>query len=114
MLGARITGLEELTLGNLRAGKRVPHHRVEHGRGRRQWTASPEQIITIGRLLGKDLSKTGIVTVSQAEKLGLDGAVSNQYSQIIPGAAKLVAENNQDAERVFRANSYGDDSGRKA
>lgn len=100
LLGARITGLEELTLGNLRAGKRVPHHRVEHGRGRRQWTASPEQIITIGRLLGKDLSKVTAITPSQAEKY-IDASVISAYCVNTPGAAKLVPENNAQVARVF-------------
>jgi hypothetical protein len=100
MLGARITGLEELTLGNLRAGKRVPHHRVEHGRGRRSWNVAPEQIITIGRLLGKDLSKVTVITPSQAEKY-VDASVISHYCSNTAGSPRLVAENNADAARVF-------------
>lgn len=102
LLGARITGLEELTLGNIRAGKRVPHHRIEHGKGRAKWNVSPEQVITMGRLLGKDLSKPEVITPAQAKKLGVDEAVINHYSQNTSGAAKLVPENNEQIVRVFK------------
>lgn len=100
-LGARVEGLRELTLANLRAGKRVPHYRAEPGRGRVQWNATPEQIITIGQLLGKDLSKPGVVTPVQAKKIGIDDSVISAYSAITPGSLKLIPENNADALRIF-------------
>lgn len=99
-LGARVDGLRELTLANLRSGKRVPHHSLESGKGRRQWNVSTEQVITIGKMLGKDLSKVTAITPVQAEKI-IDTTVINSYSQIIPGAAKLVAENNSKVSRIF-------------
>jgi hypothetical protein len=99
-LGARVTGLQELTLANMRAGARVAHYRIEAGRGRRQWTTSPEQIITIGKMLGKDLSKPGVITPAQAEKI-IDASVISAYSVNTPGAAKLVPEHNDAASRVF-------------
>jgi hypothetical protein len=100
-LGARVDGLKELTLANIKNGASIPYYRVEAGKGRRNWTASAEQIIAIGIVLGKDLSKPGVITPAQAEKLGLDEAVSNSYSQITPGSLKLIQQNNADARRVF-------------
>lgn len=100
-LGARVDGLRELTLANLRAGAHIPYYRAEAGKGRQQWTAEPAQIITIGNMLGKDLSKPGIITPQQAAKLGIDGSVISAYSSLIPGSVKLVPENNNDARRVF-------------
>lgn len=99
-LEARVDGLRELTLSNLKRGARVSHYRAESGKGRQQWNAPMEQIITIGKMLGKDLSKPGIVTPNQAKKY-IDESVIIAYSSIIPGATKLVLENNQDASRVF-------------
>lgn len=100
-LGARVDGLRELTAANIRAGARVSHYSLESGRGRQQWTATPEQIITIGQMLGKDLSKPGVITPVQAKKIGVDESVISAYSSIIPGSLRLIPQNNTDARRVF-------------
>ena len=100
-LGARVDGLQELVLANIKAGKRVPHHRVEAGRGREQWNVEPEKLIGIGQLFGKSLAKPGVITPAQARKKGIDASVISAYSSIIPGAQKLVAENNSEAAKVF-------------
>lgn len=100
-LGARVDGLRELTAANIRAGARVSHYSLESGRGRQQWTTTPEQIITIGQLLGKDLSKPGVITPVQAKKIGVDESVISAYSSIIPGSLKLIPQNNDHARRVF-------------
>jgi hypothetical protein len=100
-LGARVEGLRALTLANLRAGASVPYYVAEPGKGRRQWNIPIDQLITIGQMLGKNLSKPGVVSPAQADRLGLDEAVSNNYSSIIPGAVKLVPQNNTAARRVF-------------
>jgi hypothetical protein len=100
-LGARVDGLRELTLANLRRGASVPHYKLEAGKGRAQWNRPIEQVITIGQLLGKDLAKTSVVTPAQAKKLGIDDAVISAYSQITPGTQKLVQQNNADARKVF-------------
>lgn len=100
-LGARVDGLRELTLANMKTGANIPYYRLEAGRGRQQWNSEPEQIITVGKLLGKDLSKPGVVTPSQAKKLGIDDSVIIAYSVNMPGSLKLVPENNEQARRVF-------------
>lgn len=100
-LQARVDGLKELTIANIRAGRSVPHYNLEPGRGRQQWTAPVEHIITTGQLLGKDLSKPGVVTPAQAKKMGIDDSVISAYSAITPGSLKLVPENNANAQRVF-------------
>jgi hypothetical protein len=79
----------------------VPYYVAEPGKGRRQWNIPIDQLITIGQMLGKNLSKPGVVSPAQADRLGLDEAVSNNYSSIIPGAVKLVPQNNTAARRVF-------------
>jgi hypothetical protein len=104
-LEARVDGLRELTLANIKAGANIPYYRAESGKGRVQWTAEPEQIITIGQMLGKDLSKPGVVTPLQAKKY-IDESVISAYSSIIPGAIKLVPANNSDARRVFENNPH--------
>lgn len=100
-LEARVDGLRHLTLANFKAGAHIPYYRAEAGKGRTQWTSSPEEIITLGKMLSKDLSKPGIVTPNQAVKMGIDESVISGYSSVIPGAIKLVPENNKDVRRVF-------------
>lgn len=100
-LEARVDGLRELTIANLKAGKSVPHHRVEAGRGKTQWTAEPERIIAIGKMLGKTLAKPGVITPAQAKKIGIDDSVISAYSSVIPGSPKLVQENNTEVAKIF-------------
>jgi hypothetical protein len=103
-LEARVDGLRELTLANIKAGAHIPYYRAEAGKGRAQWTAAPEQIIAIGKMLGKDLSKPGVVTPAQAAKNNIDASIISAYSEHIAGSQKLVAENNSAASRVFGNN----------
>lgn len=100
-LGARVEGLREITLANIKAGEQVPHYRVESGRGRQQWTVPPEQVIAIGKLFGKDLSKNAVITPAQALKNNIDEAVISSYSQITPGSLKLIPQSNDSVRRVF-------------
>ena len=48
-LEARVDGLRELTLANLRNGNSVPFYQIEHTKPRAQWTAPVEQIVEIGK-----------------------------------------------------------------
>ncbi len=102
-LGVRVEALEEQTLAYAKAGKRTPHHRIEHGRGRQHWKpgVSPDQIILLGEMLGKNLRKDAVITPAQAKKIGIDESVISAYSAITPGSAKLMPENNADAIRAF-------------
>lgn len=101
-LGARVDGLRELTLANLKAGKRVPDYKIDtSSKGRTRWNVPAEQIITLGQMFGKDLSKPEVITPAQAIKKGVDAAVISAYSSITPGSLKLVPDNNAEASRVF-------------
>lgn len=100
-LEARVDGLRELTLANLKAGARLPYYRIGEGKGRQQWNIPTEQVITIGQMFGKNLSKPGVLTPSQAKKLGMDETIISGYSFVPSGNLKLVAENPSDARKVF-------------
>lgn len=100
-LGARVDGLRELTLANLKKGSHIPYYRIEQGKGRQQWNVPTEQVIAIGQMFGKDLSKPGVLTPAQAKKAGVDESVIRAYSSVPSGNLKLVAENPADARKVF-------------
>lgn len=100
-LEARVDGLRELTLTNLKSGKSVPHFRAESGKGHAKWTLPDAQIIEIGKMFGADLSKPGTITPAQALKAGVNDAVIAAYTERPPTAVKLIADNPADARRVF-------------
>ena len=60
-LTARVEGLREQTTANLRDGKHVPHYKLEAGRGRRKWTAAPEDILKAAK--PKDRKKLTVLKV---------------------------------------------------
>lgn len=100
-LEARVEGLKELTLANMKRGERIPYFRMEPGYGRTAWTIPTDQIILMGKLFGKDLSKPETVTPTQAIKMGMDTAVVKGCSFTPSTATKLVPEQSTDAARVF-------------
>lgn len=105
-LEARVDGLRESTLSNIRAGKPTPHYRAEQGYGRAQWTLPEDQIITMGQMFGKDLSKTSVITPTQAKKY-IDEDVIKAYSFRPVTPLKLVADNPIDARKVFGKSDPG-------
>lgn len=103
-LEARVDGLRELTLANIKAGKQIPHYKAEPGRPRANWNVPVEQVIAIGQMLGKNLAKSSVVTPNQAKKLGIDEAVISAYSVITSGSIKLLPHSDDYARKVFGSN----------
>lgn len=100
-LEARVDGLRELTLANLKSGIKIPYYHIGEGKGRAQWNIPHEQIVALGEMFGKNLSKPGVVTPAQAKKLGVDQGIVDSYSFMPSGNLKLIADNPSDARRVF-------------
>jgi hypothetical protein len=97
----RITGLQQLVEANAKAGLPTPWHALQPVYGRPKWTLPDEQIIAIGQMYGKSLSKPGVVTPNQAAKLGVDEAVIKAYSQASSGT-KLVPFDSKTISRIFK------------
>ncbi len=102
-LQARVDGLKEQTIANLRAGKQVPFFRAEPGYGRQVWKIPDDQVISIGKLFGQDLGKSGVITPKQAEKAGVDPSVIGEFSFTPSTGFRLVTDNLTDAPRTFGA-----------
>lgn len=102
-LQARVDGLKEMTVANIKAGARVPFFRVEPGFGRQVWKIPDSQVISIGQLFGYELGKQSVITPKQAEKAGVDPNVIDEYSFKPSTGFRLVAENSTDAPRTFGA-----------
>jgi hypothetical protein len=100
-LEARVDGLKEMVIANLKAGRPISYFRLEPGFGRKAWKIPDAQVISIGELFGANLSKIGVITPTQAKKLGIDEAVIEENSFTPSTTMKLVAENPADARKVF-------------
>jgi len=72
LLEARITGLESQATHMLASGQVVPWYEITHGVGRETWQ-SPEkeaEVLALGRMMGKDVSKASkAITPTQAKKV---------------------------------------------
>ena len=100
---ARVDGLEEQTIANIKRGEKVNYFRVEPGYGRQIWTIPEAQVISIGKLFGAELSKPGVLTPKQAEKAGVDPGIIKANSLTPSTGFRLIAENPNDAPRTFAA-----------
>src|SRR6202008_2575730 len=96
----------------LRAGKRVPGWCMEPGQSRLEWNegVTPDEVLGVGTLLGKDLKKppgamnsrsAPVVTPTQAIKAGIAAAVIGQYASRPSSALKLARESTLEARRAF-------------
>lgn len=100
---ARVDGLEEQTIANIKRGEKVHYFRAEPGYGRQMWSIPEPQVISIGKLFGVDLSKPGVLTPKQAEKAGVDPGLIKANSLTPTTGFRLIAENPNDAPRTFAA-----------
>jgi hypothetical protein len=98
---ARVDGLKEQTVTNIRRGEKVNYFRVEPGYGRQIWTIPEQQVISMGKLFGADLAKPGVLTPKQAEKAGVDPGIVKANSLTPTTGFRLIAENPSDAPRTF-------------
>lgn len=102
-LEARVDGLKEQTLVNIKRGENVPYYRIQEGKGRAQWNLPVEQVVAMGDMFGVDLRKPALVTPVAAAKLGIDSSVITAYSTSNSTGLKLVEDDAADARRVFGA-----------
>lgn len=101
-LQARVDGLSEQTLINLKRGEHVPYYKLDPTKGRTQWNLPHEQILAMGEMFGVDLSKPALITPTQAKK-HIDESVIMAYSQSVSTGVKLVEDDADDARRIFSA-----------
>lgn len=99
-LNARVDGLKELTTANLKAGRQVPHYKLEAGRGRTAWKISDEEVIK--KLGKKKATVTKVITPTQAKKLLLDDSIISRYTHYVDGGLKLVESDDTAATRIFK------------
>jgi len=104
MIEARLSGLEEQAIHEIKNGQPVAFFGIAAGKGRERWIADVpvDEIIMMGDLLGVDIRKpVTLDTPSQARKKGIDKSVIAQYTEIPSTGFKLVENDGQLANTTF-------------
>ena len=106
-LNARATGLAQQAESLIRAGKSVPFFKVAPGRSTTVWTRPPEEIALLGDLSGIELRKPlAVLTPRQAVLVGgLAESAKAAYTEVLPGAMKLVPDKTSTARKIFGHNA---------
>ena len=102
LLKARIDGLENEVLGNIKRGVPITGWMTKQGTGRKKWDKPLEEVIALGQMMGVDVSKADAITPTQAIKAGIPAAVVDSYSVTPVGEIKLVRDNGAQARKVFQ------------
>lgn len=100
-LDARLTGLVAEADKLMRTGTKVPHTMLEATGGRESWLKPVEEVIALGEVLQKPLSKPGVITPNQARKLGVPEDVIAVFASRPTGGLKLVLDDGSKARRAF-------------
>ena len=102
ILEARISGLENEVLGNIKRGVAVRGWATEQGTGREKWSRPIEEILALGEMMGVAVSKPGAITPKQAVKAGLPAAVVAGYTETPKGEIKLIRDNGSFTRKIFQ------------
>jgi hypothetical protein len=104
-LKARLSGLEEQALAEIRNGKILPGFVTKQGYGNKRWRKDTpsDEVIMMGDLMGVDVRKpVTLDTPAQVLKKGIDASVIELYSETPMTSMKLVEDNGAKARNVFR------------
>lgn len=95
------SGITEDLAAAIRRGINVPGFTLAAGAGREKWTHDIAEIVTLGTLMGVDVSKPGCITPNQARKAGLSPDIVAAYSERASGEVKLVEDDGRTLRRIF-------------
>lgn len=85
----------------IKSGKNVTGYMLESAMGRERWTRPEAEIITMGKMMGKDLSNIKALTPNQARKKHIDESLITAFSERPVNGTKLVKSNTQLASKIF-------------
>lgn len=105
LLKARMTGVEQQCLNEMRKGQVIPGLGIDEKFGRKRWKKDIDQneVIMMGDAMGVDLRKPReLDTPTQCAKKGVDESVINEYSERPSNGFKVVKDNEARARMVFK------------
>lgn len=101
----RLTGLQEQAIALLKSGQLLPGYSLKQGYGRRNWIKPVSEVIAMGQIMGKDLTKPlDAITPAQAKKLGIPQDLIDAFSQIGETGLELVQNDKTLAAMAFTQN----------
>ena len=98
------TALAEHVKVLMRQGVTVPGWSVKPAFGRETWAKPIDEVVSLGKLMGKDLSAPGVVTPAKARQMGIDPGLLRAYTHKPENGLKLVRDTGIDAARAFGGN----------
>jgi hypothetical protein len=100
---ARLTGLEEQAMAELKNGKAIPGYYLEHRKGHSKWTVEIPTVIELGKLEGVELAKPATcITPNQAIESGMNKDVVKLLSERPNIGTKLTRDNGKQARKAFK------------
>ncbi len=103
-LKARLSGLEEQALSEIKQGVLIPGFTTHQGNGRQTWKKDIDQneVIDMGDMLGYDFRKPRVLdTPTQALKKGVDESVILEYSYTPKTKVKLIETSSTQIRKMF-------------
>lgn len=106
-LEARKSGLEQVALGMIRAGRPVAFYGAEHTTGRERWTVSAPEIFALADTFGVGgvRKEPEAITPNQTralfQKAGVDPSVISAYAERPRGAVRLTRVDDSAAKLAF-------------
>lgn len=102
ILKARISGLENETLSQIKQGVAITGWGWEQGMGREAWSKPIDEVLALGQMMGVNVAKPSAITPKQAIKAGIPAAVVAEYSTTPKGEIKLVRDTGARARKIFQ------------
>lgn len=101
ILKARHSGLEEVALEQIKAGRFVPGFGLRQGTGRERWKVPTSQVESLGKTMGLKLTEPRPITPKQAVKAGLDVALVREFTETPIGKLSLIEDDGSIARNAF-------------
>lgn len=101
VIDARRTGLEEELSTRARGGASIPGFHLLKRYTRRQWTIPLERVLSIGKMMGVDLSTRGVVTPTEAINMGISEQIISMNAQRKEKEAVLERDNTKISREIF-------------
>lgn len=104
MFKARISGIEERALAQIKSGAAVPGFGAAQGKGRTRWKDDKKQAAAdMCALMGVDIKKPlELITPKQAEGKGIDSSVITTYIETPNTGLSLVEVDTESANQIFK------------
>jgi hypothetical protein len=100
-IGYLESGFQEQIKHLLKSGKNVPGYVLTPSIGRERWNRPESEVITMGEMMGQNLSAGKAITPNQARKKHVNESIISMFSERPNNGVKLVKSNTKQANKIF-------------